>query len=150
MNASAFDPATFETMEQTAEFSTTVIPCPIGEYQGVIDKVSSQPAPSVDSSPLMNILWNIPDEKAKKETGKDKVIVKQAIWLDFNDAGDLDFSKGKNVALGRLLEALGLNGKPWSPASLVGRIATVQVSHRPDKTDPSITYDQVARVAAAK
>ena len=57
--------------------------------------------------------------------------------------------KGKNVALGRLREALGQNtpGKPWSFGMLVGQVAKVAVKHR--ITDAGDTFAEVKRVLPA-
>jgi hypothetical protein len=58
-------------------------------------------------------------------------------------------SKGKNVSLGKLREAVGQNkpGKPWSPAHLNGAQLDVLVTHRADK-DTGDIYAEVKRVAA--
>jgi len=87
-----------------------------------------------------------------KITKQDKNFAKQAIWLDFTFKDNqpvLDFSEGKNVALGALRDALGQNkerGK-WQPQMLVGQLGKVKIGHRPDKTNSEIIYAEVKRVA---
>jgi hypothetical protein len=55
--------------------------------------------------------------------------------LDLNESGTgMDTGKGKNVTLGRLREALGLNqpGTPFSFRQLIGRAAKISVTQRVD------------------
>jgi hypothetical protein len=56
--------------------------------------------------------------------------------------------KGKNVSLGRLREATGLNekGRPFGFRMLVGQMARVRVKHRPDNKNPEIVYAEVDAV----
>jgi hypothetical protein len=57
--------------------------------------------------------------------------------LDINDAGNLDMSKGRNVQLGRLREALGLNtpGQAFSFQMIPGRAAKILVKQRVEGED---------------
>jgi hypothetical protein len=52
--------------------------------------------------------------------------------LDLTEEGMLATGKGRNVLLGRLREATGLNqsGEPFAFPMLTGRPAKVQVAHR--------------------
>ena len=70
----------------------------------------------------------------KELLGRDKVTVRQGIMLDITDSGGLDMGKGRNIGLGRLREAIGLNtpGQPFSFSMVAGRVAKVNVSHRID------------------
>jgi hypothetical protein len=66
--------------------------------------------------------------------GREKVTCKQGIMLDLNEGGQLDMGKGKNVSLGKLREAIGLNspGQPFSFSMIQGRMALGFVQHRVD------------------
>jgi len=83
----------------------------------------------------MTVKWEVqdPDGSIEKTLGRKPTIV-QSIMLDLTESGGLDMGKGKNVALGRLREAVGQNtdGRPWQPAMLIGQMARIQVKHRMD------------------
>jgi hypothetical protein len=70
--------------------------------------------------------------------------------LDLDPNGGLDMAEGKNVGLGRLREALGLNDptESFSFNMLPGRMAKVRVGHREDSRDPEIKYAEVQAVVA--
>jgi hypothetical protein len=144
-----FDPTQFLDTTTTDSNSTSLAPCPVGEYTASIDKISARQWQKKDDPNVagvtLDIFWKIEDESVKQATGRDKVICKQGIMLDMNDDGGLDCSKGANVSLGRLREAIGLNvpGQPFSFNMLPGRMARVNVVHRPDPKDPEVIYAEV-------
>lgn len=145
-----FNPDTFLQSSVTEANDTKKTPCPAGEYIAVAEKVEARPWQSKDglkSGIALDITWSIDDHAAKEATGRDNVQVRQGIMLDLMESGGLDMGKGKNVALGRLREATGLNvpGQPFSPAMVQGRAAKVTVSHRVDGED---IYDEIKKVAA--
>jgi hypothetical protein len=131
-----FDPSQFLDMQMTEANDTKVIPCPVGEYLAVVDKVEFRPwqkkdDPSVNGVSL-DVSWAIQDHNVQQLLGRDKVLVRQGVGIDFTDAGGLDMGRGRNIGLGRLREAVGLNipGRPFSPNMLPGQMAKVNVSHR--------------------
>lgn len=147
----AFDVQAF--LDQTVEGTndTKKVPCPAGDFTGIVDKVAARSWQAKDdptkSGMTLDVSWIIEDESAKSVTGRDKVVVRQGIMLDLTDEGKLDMGKGKNIGLGRLREALGLNnGGPFSFAMMVGRMAKVSVSHRMGETSDDI-YDEIKKVA---
>lgn len=145
-----FNPDTFLQSSTTEVNDTKKIPCPAGEYVAVAEKVEARTWQSKDglkSGIALDITWTIDDAAAKEVTGRDNVQVRQGLMLDILESGGLDMGKGKNIALGRLREATGLNvpGQPFSPAMLQGRAAKVTVSHRVDGED---IYDEIKKVAA--
>jgi hypothetical protein len=96
----------------------------------------------------MSVNWEIKDEDLRRQLDRTPR-VRQDIWLDQDANGDLDYSKGKNVGLGRLREALGQNqpGQAWSPAALKGAgPAMLVVTERPDKDNRDIIYNDVKSV----
>lgn len=133
---SMFDPAMFLEMTVTEANSTESIPVPEGEYLAVVTEVKArtwQSKTDAEKSGIaLDITWEIDDANVKEVVGRDKVTVKQGIMLDLNEAGGLDVGKGRNVNLGRLREAVGLNvpGQPFSFTMLNGRVGKVQISHR--------------------
>lgn len=133
-----FSPEQFLDMQVTESNDTRTIPVPVGEYTAVAEEVKcrqwqSKKDPSMAGLTL-DITWSVDDAAVKELLGRDKVTVKQGIMLDLTDAGGLDMGKGRNVGLGRLREALGLNtpGQPFSFMMVSGRVAKISVSHRID------------------
>lgn len=145
-----FDPNQFLDQQFTEANSTKRTPCPEGEFTATVEEVkcrqwASKEDPS-KSGLTLDVVWSIEDEAAKQAVGRDKVIVRQGVMLEINGTNGLDMGKGKNVGLGRLRAATGLNvpGQPFAFSMLVGRMAKVQVTHRMDGED---IYDQIKAVA---
>lgn len=133
-----FNPEQFLDMQITESNDTKTIPVPAGEYTAVAEEVKcrqwqSKQDPS-KSGLTLDITWSIDDAAVKGLLGRDKVTVRQGIMLDITDSGGLDMGKGRNIGLGRLREAIGLNtpGQPFSFSMIAGRVAKVNVSHRID------------------
>jgi hypothetical protein len=131
-----FDASQFLDMPINEANDTTLTPVPVGEYMATIEKVdcrqwTKKDDPSVGGIAL-DIIWNIDDQEVLQTLGREKVTCKQGIMLDLTPAGGLDFSKGRNIGLGRLREAVNLNvpGQPFSFNMLPGRMAKVSVKHR--------------------
>lgn len=152
---STFDPASL--LEATVDSSndTKIIPVPEGEYLAVIDntKISQWQSKDGSSSGLrLDVEYLIDDAGAKEATGRDKLTVRQGIMLDLTEDGQsLDMGKGKNVGLGRLREATGLNtpGQPFAMQMLPGRLVKVKVTQRPKDGDPETIYNDVRGVTKA-
>ena len=129
-----FDAQAFLEASVNESNDTKIIPVPQGEYQAFIETVEANTWQSKDgtkSGLKLDLQWVIEDQDVKTFLGRDVVKVKQSIMLD-TDGQRLDMSKGKNVGLGRLREAVGLNipGEPFSFNMLPGRFAKAAVSHR--------------------
>ena len=148
---STFDPDLFVGAEEEGGFETTYEKVPPGEYNAVIDSIAAKKVDTKDGvKAVMDVTWHILDEEVKKETELEKPTCRQGIFLDVNKKGGLDRGKNKNVALGRMLEAIGINdGKPWSPGSIVGSQAIARVEHKPNKEDADNPFVNVTRVTAA-
>jgi hypothetical protein len=97
---------------------------------------------------VADITYEIDDQGVKTATGLDSPTVRQSVFLDLTPQGKLDMSKGKNIQLGKLREALGLNdpNKSFSFADLPGRAAIVGVEHTPNEKSPGDVYANVAKV----
>ena len=147
----SFDPNTFLNATFTEENDTKVIPFPAGEYLALAEKVDVKTWSSKDGSSSgikLEILWDIQDDNVKALLGRDTVKCAQQQMLDLTDTGALDMGKGKNVGLGRIREALGLNkpGEPFSFGMIQGRMAKVVVSHRTAGED---IYAEIKKIATA-
>lgn len=130
-----FDPTTFASQTIEGANDTVRIPVEEGEYPAIIDKHEFRSWTSKDgtqSGIALDILWSIQDQAQVEKTGMAKALVKQGLMFDLNAAGGIDTGKGKNIALGKLREALSLNhpSKPFSFDQLDGQMAKVRVKHR--------------------
>lgn len=149
-----FDPASLFEQTTTEVNDTKIIPIPEGEYLAVIEKAETSTWQSRDgtkSGIRLDVHYLIDDEGAKAATGRDKLTVRQGIMLDLTEDGrGLDMGKGKNVGLGRLREATGLNvpGQPFAMAMIPGRLVKIKVTQRPGD-DPETVYNDVKGVAKA-
>lgn len=143
-----FDAQAFMNTQFNDANATRTIPCPAGEYNAQIEKIDSRVLEKTGQV-ILAVTWNIDSQQVKETTGRDKVTVRQDIWLDFSAPGVLAFGEGKNVGLGRLRAAVNQNqkGQPWTPSQLVGQVAKVKVTHRAN-ADTGDIYDQVSAVSS--
>lgn len=146
-----FNPDEFLNQTFDQSLDTKVIPCPVGEYQAIAEKVTVVPWAARDGSSSglkIVILWDIQDDNVKAITNRDPTRVKQDQMLDLTETGQLDLAKGKNIGLGRIREALGLNtpGEPFAFSMIQGRMAKVLVSHRAAGED---MFDEVKKITSA-
>lgn len=146
---SVFNPETFMDSTITAPNSTKVESVPPGEYRAVIDPEGVKPPKVVTSQKsgdqfvFLEIPWLVDDDQLKEKLGRDKLQVRQTISLDITPEGALDMGKGKNVGLGRLREALGMNEGPFNPRHLAGAgPALVSVQYQRNNPD----YTEVSKV----
>lgn len=147
----AFDASAFLNSTVNDASSTTMTPVEEGEYVALAKKVdvrqftgTKDPSKTYTS---LDVSWAIDDARQKEVTGMAEPQVRQSIMLDLTESGNLDMGKGKNVGLGRLREAIGLNqpGRPFSFSMIEGRPAKVFVTHR---TDGDNIYAEIKKVAA--
>jgi hypothetical protein len=140
----------------SAPLSTVVKSCREGDFKATIDDGDKwlsfkEIKTAAGTSYQLVILFNILDDGVRKELGRDKVLVPKNIWLDQTESGTLDTGDGKNVDLGRLLAAAGLNA-PGNQMEKVNQLRgkgpfIVKVTQRADPKDPSIKYAEVRRVS---
>jgi hypothetical protein len=145
---STFSPDTFLDATFTDSNSTARVPIPEDDYPAVVKDVKVSPWTSRDgtkSGQRLDVVWAIDSDSARQATGMNEPQCRQGIMLDLTEAGGLDFAKGRNIQLGRLREATGLNvpGRPFSFRMLIGQAAKVHVSHR--VVDDAV-YDEVKSV----
>lgn len=144
-----FSPEQFLDTQITESNATEFVPIPVGEYLGVADKVdvkqwAKKDDPSVCGLKLV-ITWGLDDAGLKELLNREKISVRQDIMLELTESGGLDMGKGRNVGLGRLREAVGLNtpGQAFSFSMLPGRMAKVLVKQR---VDGQTIYNEVGGV----
>ena len=135
---SAFDLDKF--MEQSADVgSTTFEPIPQGEYTAIIDDAVLRTA---GDGVVLDVTFLLQDEAVKAKLGRDKLSVKSGFFLDTTPNGGFDMSKGKNIKLNKLREAVDQNKPGWKVPQLKGAgPLKVLVSLRPDKNSDAIYND---------
>lgn len=128
--------------EETAALDTEYRPVPQGKYLAVVEKVEGRRTTYTDKktgeekvATNLDVTWDIQDDQVKLDLQREKVTVRQGLFLELNPQGKIDTSPGKNVRLGRLRAALGQNTPgPWSPMSMQGcGPCYITVTHREDK-----------------
>lgn len=131
----AFDPDQFAQMPIEGANATEFIPIDEGEYPGVIQKYEFRPTEK--GQLILDITWKVDDQQQQEKTGRENLTARQSIFLDRLPNGSLDMSQGKNVQLGRLREALGMNtpGQAFTFTMLTGQAARVKVKNRKYEDD---------------
>lgn len=141
----SLDPQAFMNSTTTEVGSTIFEPIPSGEYSAIIEAVN--PPRNVGDRHVMDVFFLLlaPDIAAK--LGRDKLVIKQGYFLDFSPNFGLDMSKGKNIALNKLRDALGQLKNNWSPRDLIGAgPLKVQVGLRSDRINPDVIYNEIKAV----
>lgn len=147
-----FEPSTFLGESVTGANDTKYIPIPPGEYPAIIKDVKARQMPSKAEPGRMvtvaDVTYEIDDSTVREVTGLETPTVRQSIFLDLTPMGKLDMSKGKNIHLGKLREALGLNDpdRPFSFEDVKGRAAIIQVENTPNERNPEELYSNVKKV----
>lgn len=152
---SAFDVAAFENQIVEGANETKTTPVPEGDYNATIDtaRVKSIAITRGERAgqevPVLEVNYHLHDDTGElnKLLNRDKVTVRQDIWLDVNEHGSLAFGPNLNVQLGRLREAVGLNqpGRPFTFKMLEGQgPLVISVSH--DTRENGDVYNRVQNV----
>lgn len=136
----------------TGANDTRSTPIPIGEYTAIIEDVDAaawqgKKDPSQSGIKLLCKL-NIDDANVKAFLEREKVVITHDIMLDTTPAGGLDLGKGKNVRLGQLREAVGLNSPsdPFGFRMLVGKVLKVKIDHELYQGQPQAKVAGVAKI----
>lgn len=138
-----FDPDSFMSGTVEGGNSTEYTPIPEGEYNAVIEKAEARTTPK--GTPLIEVNFKLDAPGVADADGRS---ARYTVWLDVTESGSLDMGKGKNVALGRLREAVKQNGPgAWNPGMLLGAVARVNIKHR--VADDGATYADVKGIAKA-
>lgn len=149
---SVFDPTAFLSQTVDAAMDTSLPQVVPGEYQAVIDKIDFK---SFDirngerAGEKLHKLIAVCKLVAPGQESDGRTVSKDCI-LDITANGQLDTGKGKNIDLGVLRAATGLNvpGQPFAPSMLVGRMVKVLVEQEADRNDPNKIYVRIRRISA--
>jgi hypothetical protein len=163
---SPFDAEAFMSQSQEGGALDTTIPMPPeGDYRAMIGDFNSENGfrsftsndPNKQSYGKEFTMFQPPfvlqDDPRLSEVsafygGKPVVVRHAGMFLDLANGG-LDMGKGKNVDLGKLLDAVGQNPMPqgWKFTNLIGAgPVMVKVSHEKDRNDSTKSYARVSRV----
>jgi hypothetical protein len=159
---SSFDPASFLDAT-TNEALVRRPPLPVGDYIGTVGEpksrswTSNKPEAKVKSGiavdlpvkiELSAVRHTMSAEAQKIFADVEFVQITAGIMLDLNDAKAIDWGVGKNGALRRWREALGLNnpGETFSIRQMQGRQVRVKIKHRIYEGE---AYDEIDSVAKA-
>lgn len=148
---SQFDADAFMNSVTTEDNATRLPLCPPGEYPGQITKVEFKQGVIKNGERIGEAWYQLAlavetsDPAALDGLDLPKRTVRGSIMLDLTPTGGIATGDGRNVALGRLREAVGLNqkGEPFSPNMLVGRACRFVVGHRVDDRDASKVYEDI-------
>jgi len=137
MSKGMFDPESFLSQKVGEKLDTAIIPCPPGNYVGLISKIDIRSWVKKDDPTISGVNLDVlvrlnsstpGNEAILEECGVEEIIVKGGIRLDINDEGTgLAKGKGKNVPLGKLLEAVGLNNGDSELNDLLNQLVLVKV-----------------------
>jgi hypothetical protein len=143
-----FDAEAFQNSVISDANSTATIPWPQAEYVGTIKKaeIRSGTISKGDRAgqPWAGLSVQVEVDRSFLPDGASSV-ASGMIMLDLTDAGGLDSRAGRNVNLGRLREAVGLNvpGQPFSFPMLEGRTVKITTGVRVDKNDTDLQYTEI-------
>lgn len=152
---SAFDVSAFENQIVEGANETKTTPVPENDYHATIDSARvkaiaiSKGERAGQEVPVLEVVYHLHDDTGElnKLLNREKVTVRQDIWLDVNEQGGLAFGPNLNVQLGRLREAVGLNqpGRAFTFKMLEGQgPLIITVTH--DTRDNGDVYNRVQNV----
>lgn len=126
-----FNPDEFmnTSFDSNEEFETKRSLIDANEYDAVIEEIEARLVGD-DNKPILSTRLKLVN------TGDDNIDGRNlfhTIWLDMDSQGALQYGKDKNIGLGQLLAAVGLNGKPWNPGMLKGQLIHIKVGQRFNK-----------------
>jgi hypothetical protein len=110
-------------------------PIPAGEYRAVVEDVTLESIQGKKDPAKVylkcNVTYNLDDNGLRTQLKRDKVTITDGFLVDLTDSGSIDYSEDRNIRLGRLRRATGLNapGQPWSFPMFKGRPLMVKVGH---------------------
>lgn len=155
MNDTSFNPDALLDLSTEGQMSTREKVLPEGDYEGTIKSMKGRVTQSekgvfnwLDFTIEIDGNQQAPNGQLVSEiVNRPSTTVRYSISLDLTDAGTLSKEEGRNLGLGRLREAVDQNHEgAWSVRNLIGARARFGIKHSFDKNDPSIIYQNVARV----
>lgn len=148
-----FDAEAFQNAIITDANSTSLIPWPPGTYVGTIRKAEVRSGTVKKDGPNFGKPWagisvTVEVDRSQLPEGAGST-ANGMVMLDLTDSGGIDTTKGRNIGLGRLREAAGLNqpGQAFQFGMLEGRTVKISTGLRADQNDPTIQYTEVKAFA---
>lgn len=158
-----FDADAFMGQTVDAELDTVIAIPPEGDYRAMIGTIDSEKSFRTFEAKegknagreftIFQPTFVLQDDPRLAEVraargDNDVSVTHKGMFLDLTDAGQLDTSKGRNVDLGRLRDAVGQNQTPgWTFKMLEGAgPVMVHVIHEKDKNDDTKKFARVSRV----
>ena len=120
--------------QESEEMSTEYVLVPEGEWEGqaqapVVRKTQGVKDPTATYY-FLDVPFEISDPMVLKEMNRENAAVARfSSILDLTTEGKIDSAEGKNVKLGRLREAMGLNSAGFKLPDLEGGLCRVKVKH---------------------
>ena len=142
-----FDPVEAQNLMDQAleENATRRDPLPQGEttaqimelkFSGGVSAKTGNPWNRMD----VQLEISDPEYLAQIPGSPEKAMTTLGIMLDMNN-GQIATGPNKNIRLGRLRAAAGVNGKPLS--ALQGQFIRITIGHKPHPTEPDVVLDEV-------
>lgn len=142
-----------------SSFDTTpsdkLVLIPPGEYRGVIEKIDGARRitpndPSKRPFGAIDITFALDAPEVSQQLNRSPLRAKYQLLLDLDAQGRIDGGMNRNVSLGRLLKAAGLQA-PWQWSMFIGKGPFVcKVEHEPDKKNPDRgPYERITAVTKA-
>jgi hypothetical protein len=137
---SVFDASSFMQNIVKAELATRFPVIPEGEYLAQVKKIDMRQVDfrKIEGSGIaIELQWEIMDDGVREATKMDHPFCQ------------LDLAEGRNIRLGQLLAACGLNSKKgWSIGMILNQTCGVRVKHRANEDDPEAPFSEVSRVVS--
>lgn len=142
-----FDPVEAQNLMDMAleENATRRDPLPQGEttaqimelkFSGGVSQKTGNPWNRMDCT----LEISDPEYLSQIPGSPEKATTTLGIMLDMNN-GQIATGPNKNIRLGRLRAAAGVNGKPLS--ALQGQFIRITIGHKPHPTEPDVVLDEV-------
>lgn len=153
-----FDPSTFMNQTVDTPLSTSFEICPEGQFVAVVGEVTEKSFRQIKwndkesgeerTATIFSLPFLIQDEQVKAKLDRENVTASAEMWLDVDDAGQLDTRKGKNVMLGRIRDVVNQNNTPgWTFGMLSGQgPVRVTVNHEVNPKNPEQKFARVKSV----
>lgn len=157
-----FDPSAFINSTIDSPLDTEFFQLPEGDYEATVDNFSQEEGKetfkplSKNDEPILSkatgqqlVTFNpsFVITNDKRLAGRDQYTVRGQGFIDFDDAGRIDTSRGRNVLMGMLRNACGINAPGIPLDQAVGKRVMIHVYHEADKTNPRRKYARVDRIA---
>jgi hypothetical protein len=156
---SLFDPVSLLNADFGA-LDTKRQPLPIGEVVaqiteiGFSEGVSNKPGKPATPWNRLDAKLEITDPSYLSQYGDgsvDRITTNLGIMLDctglLSQGGTIQTGMNKNIRLGRLRDAAGVNGKPLG--ALVGQFIRISIIQKPGYNNPSEVVDEIANFTKA-